>query len=157
MTLDPRFAYRESAARGASPIGRVVLLYEQAIKDLGAAISALASHDIETRTQSLNHALLVIGQLQACLDLDRGGEVARNLDRFYSLMQKRLLEAQVQGSAEILRQQIDLLLSIRAAWIEVENAEAGRVPPADGRPPTATAPSDLSPESSHWRAECPSS
>lgn len=153
MSVDPRFAYRENAARGASPVGRVVLLYEQAIKDLGAAIAAVASKDIEARTRSLNHALLVIGQLQACLDLDRGGEVARNLDRFYGLLQKRLLEAQVRSSAEVLREQMDLLLSVRAAWVEVENLEARDVAPAEGRgPQTARAPSDVSRGSSHWRA-----
>lgn len=150
MNPDPRFAYRENTARGASPVGRVVLLYEQAIKDLGAAIAALTSRDIERRTQSLNHALLVIGQLQACLDLDRGGEVARNLDRFYGLVQKRLLEAQVRGSAEILREQIDLLLSIRAAWVEVENSDARGVESAEDRGPQATR--ATSGESSHWRA-----
>jgi flagellar protein FliS len=153
MNTDPRFAYRENAARGASPVGRVVLLYEQAIKDLGAASAALTSGDIERRTQSLNHALLVIGQLQACLDLDRGGEVARNLDRFYGLVQKRLLEAQVRGSVEILREQIDLLLSIRAAWVEVENTQARDTKPAEGRgPQAATAKSGMNGESSHWRA-----
>jgi flagellar protein FliS len=143
MTTDPRFAYRENAARGASPIGRVVLLYEQAIKDLGAAIAALNTQDIEKRTHSLNHALLVIGQLQACLDLKRGGEVARNLDRFYGLVQKRLVEAQFRGSTEILREQMDLLLSVRAAWVEVESAEARGSAPA--APATDSQPT-------HWRA-----
>jgi flagellar secretion chaperone FliS len=153
MNSDPRFAYRENTARSASPLGRVVLLYEQAIKDLGAAMAALASGDIERRTQNLNHALLVIGQLQACLDLDRGGDVARNLDRFYGLLQKRLLEAQVRGSAEILREQIDLLLSIRAAWVEVENSNAGAVESAENRgAETTRATSGMNGESSHWRA-----
>jgi flagellar protein FliS len=153
MNTDPRFAYRENAARGASPIGRVVLLYEQAIKDLGAAIAALNSQDIEKRTQSLNHALLVIGQLQACLDLDRGGEVARNLDRFYGLVQKRLVEAQFRGSAEILREQMDLLLSVRAAWVEVENAEAREAAPAGARSPQSPgATPAIDGQPSHWRA-----
>ena len=124
MNADPKFAYRESAARAASPVGRVVLLYEQAIQDLGAAIAAIGNRDVEVRTQQLNHALLVIGQLQACLDLDRGGEVGRNLDRFYGLMRSRLLAAQLSGSGTILREQMDLLLSLRAAWIEVESAES---------------------------------
>ena len=152
MNTDPRFAYRENAARGASPIGRVVLLYEQAIKDIGGAITALNSRDIEKRTQSLNHALLVIGQLQACLDLERGGEVARNLDRFYGLVQERLLEAQFRGSAEILREQMDLLLSVRAAWVEVENAEARETEPAGAR---AVQSPEVTPgvsQPSHWRA-----
>ena len=153
MNTDPRFAYRENAARGASPIGRVVLLYEQVIKDLGAAITALSNQDIQLRTQSLNHALLVIGQLQACLDLERGGDVARNLDCFYGLVLKRLLEAQVRASAEILREQMDLLLSVRAAWVEAENAETRELELTEGRgtqSPAAAPRVDTQP--SHWRA-----
>jgi flagellar protein FliS len=152
MNTDPRFAYRENAARGASPIGRVVLLYEQAIKDIGSAIAALNSQDVEKRTQSLNHALLVIGQLQACLDLERGGEVARNLDRFYGLVQKRLLEAQFSGSAEILREQMDLLLSVRAAWVEVESAEPRETEPAGARAAQSPEVTPGVSQPSHWRA-----
>ena len=152
MNTDPRFAYRENAARGASPIGRVVLLYEQAIKDIGSAIAALNSQDVEKRTQSLNHALLVIGQLQACLDLERGGEVARNLDRFYGLVQKRLVEAQFRGSAEILREQMDLLLSVRAAWVEVENAEARETEPAGAHAAQSPEATPGVSQQSHWRA-----
>ena len=138
MSADPRFAYRQNAARMASPVGRVVLLYEQAIQDLSGALAAIENQDIETRTNKLNHALLIIGQLQACLDLDRGGEVGRNLDRFYSLLRNRLLEAQGSASATILRQQIELLLSVRAAWVEVECAEAhAATPPLSA---TASAP-----------------
>lgn len=151
MNLDPKFAYRESAARAATPVGRVVLLYEQAIQDLSAAITALDSRNVELRTQKINHALLVIGELQACLDLERGGEVGRNLDRFYGLMRSRLLAAQLASSAAILRQQMDLLLSLRSAWIEVERAEshaAGSGPDAVTRNETPTAPR----APARWRA-----
>lgn len=120
MSTDPKFAYRESTARAATPVGRVILLYEQAIQDIGAAAAAIADNQVEQKTNKLGHALLVIGELQACLDLDRGGEVARNLERFYELVRKRLLDAQISNSATVLREQIDLLLSVRSAWIEVE-------------------------------------
>ncbi len=49
--------------------------------------------------------------------------MAHNLDRFYDLVRKRLLEAQLQASPVILREQMDLLLSVRTAWIEVEQHE----------------------------------
>jgi flagellar protein FliS len=138
MSTDPRFAYRETAARAASPVGRVILLYEQAIQDLGGALSAMAAQDVEQRTRQLSHALIVVGQLQACLDLDRGGEVARNLDRFYDVVRSRILEAQISSSAAILREQMDLLLSVRSAWIEVEQQERdGATPPAVPKPASA--------------------
>jgi flagellar protein FliS len=152
MSIDPRFAYRETGARAATPVGRVILLYEQAIQDLGGAISAMAAQDIEQRTRMLSHALLVIGQLQGCLDLERGGEVASNLDRFYDLVRKRLLEAQLQASAAILREQMDLLLSVRSAWIEVEQHERQSMAPA---PTAADPPAEVSVKPAaplHWRA-----
>lgn len=139
MSTDPSFAYREMAARAASPVGRVILLYEQAIQDLGGAISAMGAKDIEQRTRQLSHALIVIGELQACLDLDRGGEVARNLDRFYDLIRNRILEAQISSSAAILREQMDVLLSVRSAWIEVEKRERdGAASPAAPKPSSAS-------------------
>jgi len=152
MSIDQRFAYREAGARAASPVGRVIMLYEQAIQDLGGAISAMAAQDIEQRTRLLSHALLVIGQLQACLDLERGGEVASNLDRFYDLVRKRLLEAQLQASAVIVREQMDLLLSVRSDWIEVEQHERQGIAPAPA-PANTPAEAPVKPAApSSWRA-----
>ena len=123
MNDDVRFAYRENTARLATPVGRVVLLYEQMIQDIGRAIAAVQGQQIEARTQAINHALLVLGLLQGSLDLERGGEVARNLERFYELVRARLMEAQLRASDAILQDQRSLLLSLRAAWLEVESAE----------------------------------
>src|SRR5689334_18427773 len=75
--MDARSSYREAAVRGATPVQLVILLYEQGIEDLRRAIIALEKNDIEARTREINHALMVIGQLQASLDMERGGEVAR--------------------------------------------------------------------------------
>jgi flagellar protein FliS len=122
LANDARSAYRQSTARGASPLRLVVLLYEQAVQDLRSARAALDRHDIESRTRSMNHALLIIGQLQATLDLARGGEVAQNLARFYHALRAALIEAQAAASAAILDQQISNLLSLREAWLEVERS-----------------------------------
>lgn len=120
--MDARSQYREADARGSSPVRLVVLLYEQAIQDLRRAAIATKKGEVEVRTQAINHALLVICHLQGTLDRDRGGEVGRNLDRFYNCMRDQLMQAQVLMSEEILHQQISGLLSLRDAWIEVANA-----------------------------------
>jgi flagellar protein FliS len=130
MTFDPRNVYREAAAQGENPVRLVVLLYEQIIADLRNARAALAAGDIERRTAEISHALRVLGQLQASLDMDRGGDVARALDRFYVIVRGRLLEAQLRASAQILDEQMQLLLSLREAWVEVEKAGSRAVSPA---------------------------
>ena len=75
--MNPQLSYRETAVRGASPIRLIILLYEQVIEDLRRALAALEQGDIEKRTREINHAILVIGHLQATLDKEQGGQVAR--------------------------------------------------------------------------------
>lgn len=118
--MDARSSYREAAVCGASPMRLVLCLYEQAIEDLRRAVAALATSDIATRTRLINHALMVIGQLQGTLDMDRGGAVARNLERFYVLLRAGLVEAQATQSRNILEQQISQLTTVYEAWQEVE-------------------------------------
>jgi flagellar secretion chaperone FliS len=120
--MDARFSYREAAVRGASPVRLVICLYEQAIEDLRQAVIALEKGDIELRTRKINHAIMVIGQLQGSLDMERGEEVAINLERFYNVIRAGLVEAQLKQSAPILEQQISQLVLVYEAWLEVERA-----------------------------------
>jgi flagellar protein FliS len=118
--MDARSSYRAASAQGASPLQLVILLYEQGIEDLRRALAALQKGDIETRTRELNHALVVIGHLQASLDLEQGAQVARNLRKFYQLLRTSLMQAHSKQSASILQEQIAHLMLMREAWIEVE-------------------------------------
>ena len=125
----------------ASPMRLVICLYEQAIEDLRRALLALEKGDIEDRTRHINHALLVISHLQGTLDMERGGEVARNLARFYTVVRAGLLEAQLKQSAKILEQQTSQLATVHEAWLEVERITAV---PAPQFPPSRRAAPALS-------------
>lgn len=131
--MNPSFSYRTNAVASASPVGLVVLLYEQLIEDLRRAADAMRAQDVQKRTRELDHGLCIIGQLQGSLDQERGGEAARYLDRYYSSLRSRLLQAQFQISAEILNEQIVVLLDLRQAWLELEQ----QTTPARSVPPNA--------------------
>lgn len=120
--MDPQNAYRESAARGATAVGQVILLYEQMLKDLRLAVLAIEANQIEDRTHAINHALVVIAHLEGSLNFELGGDVARNLERFYNMLRRKVVEAQFQTSKEILNELIVLLLDLRDAWIEVDRS-----------------------------------
>ncbi len=131
--MNPGLSYREAAVRGASPMRLVILLYEQAIADVRRALAALARGDVETRTREINHALLVIGHLQATLDRDQGGSVAKNLDRFYNQLREGLTRVQCTQSGAELEQQIAQLMLVHEAWCEAERADqaAAAAPPGN--------------------------
>jgi flagellar secretion chaperone FliS len=120
---NPRTAYRETDVGGATAVRLVVLLYEQVIQDLRQATLAIQQNNIELRTKLINHALDVICLLQGSLNMERGGQVARNLVRFYVTLRANLWEAQLHGSEEKVSQQITDLLALREAWAEVDRAE----------------------------------
>jgi flagellar secretion chaperone FliS len=122
MISDAALAYRQVS--GQNPVRLVILLYEQLIDDLRRCVVALQSNEIEKRTVEMGHALLVLGHLQSALDLEKGGDVALNLERFYTLLRSSLLEAQAHASAAPLQEQISHLISLREAWLEVERTSA---------------------------------
>lgn len=150
--MDARSSYREAGVRGASPVRLVICLYEQTIEDLRRAVVALGRNDIEARTRSINHALMVIAQLQNSLNMERGGEVARNLERFYGIVRASLHDAQVKQSAGIIGQQISHLTMILEAWQEVERATAAPAPPPLEHRPDASAVSPSTASSADWNA-----
>jgi flagellar secretion chaperone FliS len=126
--MDARSTYREAVVRGASPVRLVICLYEQAIDDLRGAGLALEKGNIEDRTRKINHALLVIAQLQRSLDMERGERVAKNLELFYNIVRAGIFEAHARQSASILERQTSQLALVREAWQEVERTTAASEP-----------------------------
>lgn len=114
------YAYRRAAVEGASTIGLMIALFDALARDLGRACAAMRENDIETRCRELNHAALVVSQLESWLDLKTGGDSARKLSRFYAHLRAKMLEAAATKSASLLEMQINTILNIRAAWQQLD-------------------------------------
>ena len=122
MNYGAGMAYRQRAVEGASPVGLVVLLYGTIVASLLRAQQACQENNTEKRVAELNHALTVIGQLQGTLDFERGGQVAVQLDRFYTVMRARVLQASIQNSKTILEELVRHFTSLKEAWQVVERS-----------------------------------
>jgi flagellar protein FliS len=114
--------YRELEIRSADPLHLVVLLYDQLIRDISAAAEAATRGDVIARTQEIDHAMAVITHLQATLNTQQG-QVASDLVRFYEVVGAGLLNAQLKSSAELLRKQLSNVITVREAWVEVEQKQ----------------------------------
>ena len=101
-----------------------IILYDLLASDLRRAIAALQAGDIEQRCHILNHALLVMAQLEEALDREKAGRTSRQLQSFYSHLRAKTLEAQIKQSPPILERLIELVLEVRRAWQQVEMQEA---------------------------------
>ncbi len=149
--------YQEVDIQGASPLQLVVALYDAVLQDIRGATAAQKHNDIEERTAQVKHCLLTVAQLQGRLDFERGGEVAQNLDRFYSMVRGKLLEASIKASPEAFAAIADMVTTVRGAWNEAateqlkqqrRDSEVRTIP--DALPPPAAA--DEASAHSGWTA-----
>jgi len=127
MTYD-RKDYLQAAVAGASPVGLVVLLYERLITDLRRALAAMEKGAMETRVAEINHAFLILGQLEGSLDSSRAPEAARTQALFYSVMRGKIFEAHLKSDRKLLEEQIVVLNDVRAAWEQVASPRDTKAP-----------------------------
>jgi flagellar protein FliS len=113
-------AYRKTAVEGASGVGLLIALYDTLAGNLRRAADAERSNDLETRTKEVNHALLVVAHLEDYAGRGSGGKLADYLLAFYKSLRRRLIEAQVKRSPELLQEQMAQVLKIREVWQKFE-------------------------------------
>lgn len=121
-------AYRKTAAAaGGSGLGMLIALYDTLAGDLRRAAEAERANDIVKRCREVNHALLVLAHLEQWVERGSDGPLARQLKAFYATLRKKLIEAQVKRSPEMLEDQMVEVLKIREALqtIDMRTVPAG--------------------------------
>jgi len=108
--------YREMEVKTADQFELVLLLYRGAVHHLNLAKRYLGEKDIEGRIRSINKAVSMIGELQAALDFEKGGDIAVSLGRLYSYMLIRLSAANSKQSADPIDEVLGLLSTLQSAW-----------------------------------------
>ncbi len=109
-------SYRENQI-GTESRGRlVVMLYEGAIKFLNLALEELEAGNYDRKGEYINKAVDIIHELNVCLDLDAGGEIAQNLRGLYLFMIRHLTEANMQRDTQRIREVMSLLADLNEGW-----------------------------------------
>lgn len=123
-------AYRETRVRTASQGTLIVMLYDEAIKQIGEAI-ALMDADFKkelSRIEKCNSHIIksqeIITELMASLNMEAGGEIAKNLLSLYTYFNEQLLEANVDKQPDKIIIVRDLMEQLRAVWNEIITSNA---------------------------------
>lgn len=106
----------------ASPAKLVAMLYDRAVGLLNEVIDAIDKKDVERRWRANKKATEVICHLWETLDMERGGDVAANLNQLYGFMLRRLTAVDLDNNAEAAREVIRLLEPLRKSWHEMADA-----------------------------------
>jgi flagellar secretion chaperone FliS len=128
------------AAETLPPARQIVLLYDGAIRRIREARRALEIGRINERYIAVHKATAIIDALHACLDYERGGEIARHLDQIYTYVSFRLQRINLNNDVAICDEVVLRLGELRASWAEIAEFGPARV----GAGPTAT-PGDARP------------
>jgi flagellar secretion chaperone FliS len=112
-------AYSRTQVQSQSPLELVVMLYDGAIRFLNMAAEGMRQKDLQAKRQGMSNAMAIIGELQNTLNMQEGGEVAESLDRLYSYIISRLLDANLKRDPAPLEEAIRLLRPLRDAWAEI--------------------------------------
>ncbi|MGN0728158.1 flagellar export chaperone FliS [Treponema sp.] len=132
-------AYREIGVKTASQGKLVVMLYEGAISNLEKAM-ALISEDgkiapgsIENYGNYLQKVMDIVTELEVSLNMDQGGEIAKNLMSLYVYFNKQILESTISHDKKKLAFVYDMLSQLKESWISASNSTANaqtRIPGA---------------------------
>ena len=114
----------------ATPEMVIVKLYEGALRFLRQARDHQESGQVAGRATAIAKALAIVNELQQSLNLEAGGDIARNLDSLYFYVTDRLLEANVRGTVQPIDEASGVLSTLNDAWLEISKRPSGTSPDA---------------------------
>ena len=112
-------AYKKASVNTLDQNKLIIMLYDGAIKNASFAVEHMKSGQIEKVHDCLIKTKNIVTELMATLNMDRGGDIAKNLQSLYSYMFSQLIEANMSKNSEPVIVVIDLLKELRAAWTQI--------------------------------------
>ena len=120
-------AYKETRIRTASPGQLIVMLYDEAVKQLDQGLELLSlnksSKQDPSRIEVIGKAIIkardIVTELMVSLDFEQGGEIAQNLFALYTWFNKELLEAHIAMDIARIGAVKNQLADLRSAWVDI--------------------------------------
>ena len=123
-------AYQKTNVSTASQGRLVVLLYEGAIKQLKLALSfiepdgKIKPSQIEKFGIEKKKTQSIITELQVSLDMEKGGDIARNLMSLYLYFNEELVAASIGHDRKKLEFVLNMMGQLVESWRQISNSTA---------------------------------
>jgi len=140
MAYNALSAYRETRIRTASQGQLIVMLYDEAVKQLDKGLELMSLNKsgkkdpsrIEIIGKAIIKARDIITELMVSLDFDKGEEIAQNLFALYTWFNKELMEAHMSMDIGRITTVRNMVNDLRSAWVDIIAKSGGRTS-AEGR------------------------
>lgn len=108
--------YHRTAIETADPIQLIILCYEAAINDLKQAEELHKRRDMNEAYRKIRHAQDIITELLVDLDYERGGDIARSLNRLYNFILRQLIGINSREDTSIYDHLVKIFSELRDGW-----------------------------------------
>jgi len=132
-------SYQQTNVITANPARLVLLCYDGAVSSLKLARDSYVAKEYEAKGKALQKTLDIIHELNASLDMQKGGGIAVNLRSIYTYLTQALTEADLKKDIEMFDNGIRILQELESAWKEITCRAAGEARPVPYTLPSAGA------------------
>lgn len=123
-------AYQRTNISTASQGRLIVLLYEGAIKNLTSALGLIEADgkikpgNIEQFGIHIQKTQAIITELEVSLDMDKGGDIAKNLMSLYIFFNEELMSATISKDKEKISYVLSKMTELADTWRQISNSTA---------------------------------
>lgn len=119
--------YKETTIKTAGQGQLIVMLYDEAVKQLAKAIELLELNNTEKkdpgRIEQISKAVMkteeILTELMVSLDFEQGGEISKNLFSLYTWFNRELLEANISKDIKRMTTVKNMISDLRNAWGQI--------------------------------------
>ena len=131
---NPYSVYKETGVKTASQGKLIVMLYEEAVKQLTNASELFEDAVISPRNiEALNKAIVktqeIITELMVSLDMERGGDIAKNLMSLYVFFNEELVRANIARDKKKIDSVQKMMADLLSAWQTAAESTVQVAPP----------------------------
>ena len=118
-------SYQQTQFFTMHPLKLVLMCYEGAIGSLKLARDSYVAGRFEDKAKALQKCINIVDELNASLDLEKGGECAANLRNLYAYVTQALTEADLKRDIEAMDRVVTMLEELESAWKAVAEPSCG--------------------------------
>ena len=113
--------YQTQSIMTAPPAKLVAMCYDRSIMALRDAMRSIDAKDIQGRFNHSTRAANIIAHLWGTLDMEQGGEAAKNLSEIYGYAMRRLKDINMSNDKTAAEDVIAVLEPLSRSWNELAN------------------------------------
>jgi flagellar protein FliS len=133
---DVSSSYKETKVKTAGQGQLIVMLYDEAVKQLTKAVELFQMNKNEKKDpgkiEQISKAVMktqeIITELTVSLDFEQGGEISKNLFSLYTWFNRELVEANINQDLNRMLTVKDMLSDLRNTWNTVANQKTTENP-----------------------------